>query len=236
MRKPIPVTIVVPFAAGGAIDTLARFMAERMRQPLGQPVIVENVSGAAGSIGVGRVARAPSDGYTIVAGFWGTYVLNAAIYALPYDVLNDFEPIALISRNPQIIVARKTMPSSDLEGLIAWLKANPNMAAAATAGAGSPQHIFGIFFEKATHTRFRFVPYRGGAQAMQDLVAGQIDLMITDQVTSLPQVRGGSIRAYAVAGQSRLAVAPDLPTVDEAGFPGFFLLCMDCAVCAKSDA
>jgi len=153
-----PITIVVPFAAGGPIDTLARVVAERMRAPLGQPVIVENISGAAGSIGVGRVARAAPDGYTLVAGFWGTHVLNAVMQVLAYDVLNDFEPILQISSNVQVIVGRKTMPANDLKGLIAWLKANPDTAAAGTAGGGSPQHVDGVFFQNATGTRFRFVP------------------------------------------------------------------------------
>ena len=217
-----PITIVVPFAAGGPIDTLARVMAERMRAPLGQPVIVENVTGAAGSIGVGRVARAAPDGHTLVAGFWGTHVVNGATQALAYDVLNDFEPILQMSSNVQVIVGRKTLPLSDLKGLIAWLKANPDTAAAGTAGGGSPQHVDGAFFQKATDTRFRFVPYRGGAPAMQDLVAGQIDLIFADQTTSLPQIRSGNIKAFAVTGESRLAAAADIPTVDEAGLPGFY--------------
>src|SRR5499427_7681712 len=217
-----PVTIVVPFAAGGPIDTLARVLAERMRASLGQPVVVENVSGAAGSIGVGRVARAAPDGYTLVAGFWGTHVVNAATQPLVYDVLNDFEPILQMSSNVQVVVGRKTMPANDLKGLIAWLKANPDTAAAGTAGGGSPQHVDGVFFQNATGTRFRFVPYRGGAPAMQDLVAGQIDLIFADQTTSLPQARSGSIKAFAVTGKRRLAAAPDIPTVDEAGLPGFY--------------
>jgi tripartite-type tricarboxylate transporter receptor subunit TctC len=217
-----PITIVVPFAAGGPIDTLARVMAERMREPLGQPVIIENVTGAAGSIGAGRVARATPDGYTLVAGFWGTHVVNGATQALAYDVLNDFEPILQMSNNVQVIVGRKNLPANDLEGLVAWLKANPDTAVAGTAGVGSPQHIDGAFFQKATGTSFRFVPYRGGAPAMQDLVAGQIDLIFADQTTSLPQVRSGNIKAFAVTGESRLAPAPDIPTVDEAGLPGFY--------------
>jgi tripartite-type tricarboxylate transporter receptor subunit TctC len=217
-----PVTIVVPFAAGGPIDTLARVMAERMRAPLGQPVVIENVSGAAGSIGVGRVVRAAPDGYTLVAGFWGTHMVNAATQTLAYDVLNDFEPILQMSNNVQLIVGRKTLPANDLKGLIAWLKANPDTAAAGTAGGGSPQHVDGAFFQNATGTRFRFVPYRGGAPAMQDLVAGQIDLIFADQTTSLPQARSGNIKALAVTGKSRLAAAPDIPTVDEAGLPGFY--------------
>jgi tripartite-type tricarboxylate transporter receptor subunit TctC len=193
-----------------------------MRGTLGQPLIIENVTGAAGNIGVGRVARASPDGYTLVTGFWGTHVVNGAIYALPYDVVNDFEPILLMSRNAQIIVARKTMPANDLKGLIDWLKTNPDVAAAGTSGAGSPQHVFGVFFQRATGTHFRFVPYRGAAPTMQDLVGGQIDLMFADQTTSLPQVRTGNIKAYAVTGNSPLAAAPDIPTVDEAGLPGFY--------------
>jgi tripartite-type tricarboxylate transporter receptor subunit TctC len=217
-----PITIVVPFAAGGPIDALVRVTAEAMRGTLGQPLIIENVSGAAGNIGVGRVARAAPDGYTLVTGFWGTHVVNGAIYALPYDVVNDFEPILLMSRNAQIVVARKTMPANDLKGLIDWLKANPDVAAAGTSGVGSPQHVFGVFFQHATGTRFRFVPYRGAAPTMQDLVGGRIDLMFADQTTSLPQVRTGNIRAYAVTGNRPLAAAPDIPTVDEAGLLGFY--------------
>jgi tripartite-type tricarboxylate transporter receptor subunit TctC len=217
-----PVTIVVPFAAGGPIDALVRVLAESMRRALGQPLIIENVSGAAGNIGVGRVARASPDGYTLVTGFWGTHVMNGAIYALPYDIVNDFEPVLLMSRNAQLIVARKTMPANDLKGLIAWLKANPDVAAAGTSGAGSPQHVFGVFFQNATGTHFRFVPYRGAAPTMQDLVGGQIDLMFADQTTSLPQIRSGNIKAYAVTANGRLAAAPEIPTVDEAGLPGFY--------------
>ena len=217
-----PISIVVPFAAGGPTDTLTRVIAESMRGPLGQSVIVENVTGAAGNIGVGLVARAAPDGYTLVAGIWGTHVVNAAIYALPYDVVNDFEPIVLMSRNAQVIVARKTLPADDLKGLITWLKANPDVATAGTAGAGSPQHVMGVLFQNTTGTHFRFVPYRGGAPAMQDLIAGRIDLIFADQTTSLPQVRSGDIRAYAVTGKGRLGPAPDIPTVDEAGLPGFY--------------
>ncbi|HEX9471340.1 MAG TPA: tripartite tricarboxylate transporter substrate-binding protein [Bradyrhizobium sp.] len=210
-------------------------MAERMQGPLGQPVIVENVTGAAGNIGVGRVARAAPDGYTLVAGIWSTHVVNAAIYTLPYDVLNDFEPILLTSRNAQIIVARKTVPADDLKGLIAWLKANPDMAAVGTSGVGSPQHVFAVLFQNTTGTHFWFVPYRGGVVAMQDLIAGRIDLIFADQTTSLPQVRSGSIKAYAVTGNSRLAAAPDIPTVDEAGLPGFYCSVWS-AVCSQGYA
>jgi tripartite-type tricarboxylate transporter receptor subunit TctC len=189
---------------------------------LGQPIVIENVTGAGGSIGTGRVARSVADGYTLIIGIWTTHVVNGAIYPLQYDVLNDFEPIALLANNPQLIVAKKSMPANDLKGLIAWLKANPNKASAGTAGVGSPQHILGVFFQNATDTRFQFVHYRGGGPATQDLVAGQIDIIIADQVTALPQIRSGNIRAYAVTNKDRLAAAPEVPTVDEAGLPNFY--------------
>jgi len=216
-----PITLVVPFAAGGPVDTLARVLAERLRGTLGQPIIIENVTGAAGSIGTGRVARAAPDGYTLVNGIWSTHVANGAIYSLHYDVFGDFEPIALLTDNSQLIVGKKTAPAKDLKGLIAWLRANPDKASAGTAGVGSPQHIFGLQFQNATGTRFQFVHYRGGAPATQDLVAGQIDLVVGDLVTTLPQIKGGTIKAYAYTGKSRLAAAPDVPTAEEAGLPGF---------------
>jgi tripartite-type tricarboxylate transporter receptor subunit TctC len=216
-----PITMVVPFAAGGPVDTYARILSERMRVSLGQPVIVENVAGAGGSTGVGRVARSAPDGYTIVIGIWSTHVANGAIYKLSYDLLNDFEPIALQGSSPQVIIAKKSLPARDLRGLIDWLKANPDKATSGTAGAGSPQHVFGTFFQTITGTRFQFAHYRSGAQAMQDVLAGQIDLMIDSQTVSLPQFRSGKINAFAVTGKSRSAAAPDIPTVDEAGLPGF---------------
>ena len=216
------VILVVPFPAGGPIDTLARFVAQRMRASLGQPIIIENISGADGSLGVGQVARAAPDGYTLVQGFWSTHVVNAAVYKLPYDVLNDFEPIALLTNSAELIVARNSMPANDLQGLISWLKTNPDRALVGTAGVGSPQHVFGVLFQNVTGTRFQFVHYRGSAPAMQDLVAGRIDMMIADQVTSLPQLRAGNIKAYAFTGRSRLAAAPDLPTAEEAGLSGFY--------------
>jgi tripartite-type tricarboxylate transporter receptor subunit TctC len=218
-----PITIVAPFAAGGPTDTIGRIVAERMRVSLGQPVIIEDVPGAAGSIGVGRVARAPSDGYTIGIGQWGTHVVNGAIYPFQYDLLKDFEPISLLTSNPWLVVAKKAMPANDLKGFIAWLKANPDSASAGTAGVGSPAHVFGVFFQNATGTRFQFVPYRGNAPALQDLMAGQIDLMIDNPTNSLPQVRAGNIKAFAVTAKNRLASAPDIPTVDEAGLPKFYI-------------
>jgi tripartite-type tricarboxylate transporter receptor subunit TctC len=218
-----PITIVVPYSAGGPTDTIARIMAERMRGPLGQTIVVENVTGAGGTIGVGRVARAAPDGYTISIGHWGTHVVNGAIYALNYDVLNGFEPVAMIANNPQLIVAKKSIPAKDLKELIAWLKANSATATQGTAGHGTASHVSGVYLQNITGTRFQFVPYRGAGPAMQDLVAGQIDLMIDQAANSLPQVRAGTIKAYAVTDKTRLAAAPEIPTVDEAGVPGLHI-------------
>jgi tripartite-type tricarboxylate transporter receptor subunit TctC len=215
------ITMVVPTAAGGAMDTFARFMAERMRVSLGQPVIIESVGGANGNIGVGRVARAAPDGYTLIVGNWNSQVANGALYSLPYDLMKDFEPIALISSFPQLIVAKNTVPANDLAGLIAWLKANPDTASEGIPGVGSIAHVSGVFFQIVTGTRFQFVPYRGTAPAMQDLVAGRIDLMFDAPASSLPQVRSNRVKAYAVMSATRLAAAPEIPTVDEAGLPGF---------------
>jgi tripartite-type tricarboxylate transporter receptor subunit TctC len=218
-----PVTVVVPFPAGGPNDSVGRILAERMRPSLGQPVIIDNVSGAAGNIGTGRVARAAPDGHTLVLGYWGTHVVNGALYKLPYDVVEDFEPVALMPSQPMLIVARKTVPARDLRELIAWLKSNPDAATQGTAGPGSIGHIAGLFFQRETGTRYRFVPYRGAALAMQDLVAGHIDLSITVPVVAMPQARAGLINAYAIMAKSRLAVASEIPTVDEAGVPGLHL-------------
>jgi tripartite-type tricarboxylate transporter receptor subunit TctC len=213
-----PITIVVGFAAGAATDTIGRVIAERMKSSLGQPVIVENVTGAGGTIAVGRVARAAPDGYTLGIGNNGPYVMAGAAYALQYDLLNDFEPVALLTTGPSVLVARKAMPANDLKGLIAWLKANPDKA---TLG-GSVPNFPGVLFQKQTGARFQFVPYRGGAApAIQDLVAGQIDMVMSDPVVSLPQVRAGTIKAFGVNTKTRLPSAPDIPTLDEAGLPGF---------------
>jgi tripartite-type tricarboxylate transporter receptor subunit TctC len=214
---------VVPFAAGGPTDTIARILGERFRTSLGQTVIIENVTGAAGSIGVGRVARAAPDGYTISIGHWSTHVVNGAIYQLPYDVLNDFEPISLVAANPQLAVVKKSLPVNNLKELIAWLKDNPDKASQGTAGAGSASHVSGVYFQSATGTKFAFVPYRGTGPAMQDLVAGQIDLMFDQAANSLPQVRNGNVKAFAVTAKTRLPSAPDIPTMDEAGMPGFYI-------------
>jgi tripartite-type tricarboxylate transporter receptor subunit TctC len=218
-----PVTIVVPLAAGGPLDTLARILAEPMRAFLGQPVIVENVTGAAGTVGTGRVARAVPDGYTIAMGFLGTHVLNGAIYTLPYDVVKDFDPIALISSNPHVIVVKAGLPAKNLREFIAWLKLNADKASAGTAGAGTTTHLGGLLFQQSAGVRFQLVPYRGAAPALQDVMAGQIDLMVDVASNSLPYLQGGKIKAYAVTAPARLASAADIPTVDEAGLPGFHM-------------
>lgn len=218
-----PITLVVPSAPGGPTDTLARILAESMRQTLGQPIIIENQGTAGGTVAVGRVARAAPDGYTICIGQYGNFVLNGAIYALPYDLLNDFAPVAVLASNPQVIVSKNSVPAKDLKALIAWLKNNPDSAFQGTAGAGSPAHVSGIYFQKVSGTRFQFVPYRGAAPAMKDLLAGQIDMLFDQASNALPQVKAGRIRAYAVTAKSRLNAAPDIPTVDEAGLPGFYV-------------
>src|SRR5258706_3312457 len=217
-----PITIVVPFAAGGPTDVIARTLAQHMHGSLGQNVIIENVTGANGAIGVGKVAKSAPDGYTISIGHWSTHVINGAVYPLQYDLLKDFEPLSLISTNAYLIVARNAVPASDLKGFIAWLKANPDKASEGTAGAGSPQHVSGVFFQNATGTRFQFIPYRGAAPAMAALVGGEIDMIIDDPTSSLPQVRAGRIKAFAVTSPTRLAAAPGVPTVDEPGLPKFY--------------
>ena len=217
------ITLVVPVPAGGALDTNARLIAEGMRAALGQPVVIENVTGASGSIGTGKVARATPDGYTLVYGANVTHVLNAAVYNLNYDVVADFEPIALIGRTPWLIVGKKDLPASDLKGLIAWLKANPDKGTCGTAGPGSPSHISGVLFQNVTGTRFQFVPYRGVAPVIPDLVGGNIDIAILDPITTLPQIRAGRIKAFAMMAKSRTVTAPDIPTVDEAGAPGVYM-------------
>jgi tripartite-type tricarboxylate transporter receptor subunit TctC len=205
------------------MDSIARIVAERMRTLLSQPIIVENATGASGTIGVGRVARATADGYTLLYGAWATQVVNGAVYSLPYDLIDDFEPIALTSITPWLIAAKYGVPANDLLALIDWLKANPDKASAGTSGAGGPGHIGGVLFQKLSGTHFQFVPYRGMTPAMQDLVSGQIDLMIADPASALPQFRANRIKLFAVTANSRLAAAPDILTVDEAGLPGFYL-------------
>jgi tripartite-type tricarboxylate transporter receptor subunit TctC len=217
------ITIVVPYAAGGSSDSAARLLADRMRAWLGQPAIVENVSGAAGNIGVGRVARAGPDGYTLVEGNWSTHVANGAIYSLPYDPSTDFAPIALIASSPLVICARKSMPANSLKELIVWLKSNPDKASQGTNGSGSIMHVAGIFFQRETGTRFQFVPYRAGSLAVQDLLGGQIDFLISTAPDVVSLARSRTIQVYAVTSKTRLNAVPDIPSVDEVGLPGFYV-------------
>jgi len=220
-----PITMIVPFGAGGPTDALARIVAQRMSVPLGQTVLVENVTGASGTIGIGRVARAAPDGYTIVLGNWPSFVVASATYTnLPYDVTRDFEPVAQLPSNPYIVVSRKDLPANDLRELTAYIKANPGKLSEGTGGAGSGQHVSGVYFQKVTGTSFVFVPYRAGsADVMRDLTAGHIDLSFDQAISALPFVRNNQVRAYAITGKTRLAAAPDIPTVDEAGAPGIYI-------------
>ena len=218
-----PITIVVPFSAGGPSDAMARILAERMKVTLGEAVLVENVTGAGGSIGVGRAVRAAPDGYTISFGHLGTHVANGAIYKLGYDLVADLAPVALLPSNPMIIVSKNAVPAKSLNELLAWLKARPTPPTAGTAGAGSGSHIAGLYFETITGIRLQYVPYRGTAPAMNDLVAGQIDMIVDQTSNSIGQVRAGNIRAYAVTDVKRVEQASDIPTADEAGLPGFHM-------------
>ena len=216
------ITLVVPFTAGGPTDTLARILTERMSRTLGQTVIVENTTGAAGTIGVARVARAAPDGYTIGIGHWSTHVVNPAIYPLTFDILNDFEPLAMIATNPQLLVSRKDFPANDLAELIAQTKAS-DKTTAGTAGVGAASHIGGLYFEQKTGAKLRFIPYRGGGPALQDLVAGQIDIMFDQAANSIPQIQAGKIKVFAVTAKQRMKAMPEIPTVDEAGLPGLYI-------------
>ncbi len=218
-----PITMIVPFPPGGATDAIARILNDRLRAALGQPVIIENVGGAGGSIGVGRVVRAAPDGYTINLGQLGSHVMNGAALTLNYDLLKDLEPVSMIAANPQVIAARSRMPVNDLKELIAWLKANPDKASVATVGAGSPSHVSAVYFANATGTKLNLVPYRGGGPAMQDLVANQVDLMIIQVAEAVAQAQAGRLKAFAVTAKERLPGAPDIPTVDEAGMSGMYI-------------
>jgi tripartite-type tricarboxylate transporter receptor subunit TctC len=214
-----PVTMIVPFAAGGPTDTVARIVAERMRVSLGQAVIIEDVAGADGTIGVGRAARAAPDGYTLSVGQWGTHVLNGAVYSLQYDLLKDFEPVALLTSNPYIVVTKKAVPAKDLKELIAWIKTNDGKV---TVGIASmAQRVSAVYFQKMTGTRFVLVPYRGAGPALQDIVAGTIDLVFDQPSNSIPNLRAGNTKAYAVTSKARIASLPEAPSLDEAGLRGF---------------
>jgi tripartite-type tricarboxylate transporter receptor subunit TctC len=218
-----PITIVVPFSAGGPSDAMARILAERMQRTLGETILIENVTGAGGSLGVGRVVRASPDGYTISFGHLGTHVANGAIYKLGYDLVTDLEPVVLLPSNPMIIVSKNAVPAKSLKELLAWLKSRPTPPTAGTAGAGSGSHIAGLYFENVTGIKLQFVPYRGTAPALNDLVAGQIDIIVDQLSNSISQVRAGTIRAYAVTDDKRVESASDIPTTDEAGLPGFHM-------------
>jgi tripartite-type tricarboxylate transporter receptor subunit TctC len=221
--QPYPsrsITLVVPFPPGGSTDVAARILAERMRAPLGQPVIIENVGGAGGSIAVGRVARAAPDGYTIDIGQWDTHV-GSVIYPLTYDLQKDFEPIGLISVNPQLLVGKKALPADDLKTLVAWLKANPGKATFVNQNAAA--QVSGILLQQLTGTQVQFIPYRGAGPAMTDLLSGQVDLLVVQGAAALPQVRAGTIKAIANLSPRRSSTMPDIPTSDEGGVPGLYI-------------
>jgi tripartite-type tricarboxylate transporter receptor subunit TctC len=219
-----PVTLIVPYGAGGPLDTLTRIVSERMRIALGQPILIDNITGASGVIGVGRAARSDPDGYTVSVGNWPTHVVNGATFTLQYDLLHDFEPVALLSSNPYVVVGRNGLLAKNLQELIAALKANPERLTLGTAGIGSGQHVSGIYFQGATGTTLRFVPYRAGSSdIMKDLVGGHIDLTFDQAISALPYVRNGQIKAYAITASARLAAAPDIPAIDEAGVRGVYI-------------
>jgi tripartite-type tricarboxylate transporter receptor subunit TctC len=215
-----PVTMIVPFPAGGVTDIVARLVSDKMKDTLGQPVIVENVAGAGGTLGVTRLFRSASDGYTVSIGQWTSHVGAGAMYTLPFDLLKDFEPISMLSIGPLWIIGRSNFPANNMAELIAWLKANPGKATAGTIGAGSGIHMCLVYFANKTGTEMQFVPYRGAAPIMQDLLAGQIDLSCPEAGQTLPQFRTGGIKAFAVLTGKRWFAAPDVPTIDEAGVPG----------------
>jgi tripartite-type tricarboxylate transporter receptor subunit TctC len=218
-----PITLVVGYGVGGPSDTIARIVAERMKSALGQPVVIENITGAAGSIGVGRVARATPDGYTIGLGDWSTLCVNGAMYNLPYDVVKDFAPISMLPSAPQIIVTKNVVPAKNLTELLAWLKTNQDKVSYGTSGIGSPSHVSGVLLKSITGAKFQLVPYRGAAQVMSDMISGQIDLSMFPATVALQQLRTGNTRAHAVTAGTRIPAAPEIPTVDEAGLPGFYI-------------
>jgi tripartite-type tricarboxylate transporter receptor subunit TctC len=218
-----PVTLIVPFPAGGPTDTLARILSEPMRKSLGQQVVIENVTGAGASIGVGRAAQAAADGYTLSIGNWTSHVGAGAMYPLAHDALLELQPVSLISATPLMIVGKNALPPKDAKGLIAWLKTNPGKASAATVGAGSAAHVCLLYFQQKTGTSVQLVPYRGGAPVMQDLVAGQIDMFCAEASQTLSFLRAGTIKAFAVMSKARWLAAPEVPTFDEVGAPGMYI-------------
>jgi tripartite-type tricarboxylate transporter receptor subunit TctC len=216
-----PITIIAPTTAGGPPDTIARLLGEPMRARLGQPIVVENVTGAGSTIGVGRVARAAPDGYTLSIGHLNSHVFSSLTYNVSYDVLKDFAPVAMLTMAPMVFVARSGLPPNDMKGFIAWLKANPNAASFGSVGVGGPARVWGTDFRNRAGIEYQFVPYRGAAAIMQDLVAGQIDLACVEASNVLPHLRSGKVKAYAVLTKDRWSVAPDIPTIAETGAPGF---------------
>jgi len=218
-----PVTMVVPYAAGGPLDAIARIMVERMRTSLGQPIVIENATGAGGMIGVLRVVRAAPDGYTVSFGNWASHAVVGATYQLPFDLLKDLEPVARLPENPFLVVSKKSVPAETLNELFAWLKTNQDKVSVGTSGVGGGSHIAGVFLQNIIGARFQFVPYRGAGPAMNDMVAGQIDLMVDSAPNSLPHVRTGLIKAYAVTANTRMESAPDIPSADEAGASGLHI-------------
>jgi tripartite-type tricarboxylate transporter receptor subunit TctC len=218
-----PITVLVPFAAGGPSDTIARVLVEGMRKSLGQPLIVENVAGAGGSLGTRRIANAAPDGYSLAFGNWSTHVANGAIYSLQYDLLSDFSPVGLLPAESLLIAVGKSLPANNVQELIAWLKAHPNQVTAGTGGVGAPSHVAALLFEHITGTTLQLVPYRGAGPALQDLVAGHVDMMITGPSIALQQMQNGNLKILAVAAKTRLASLPEVPTVDEVGPVGFYV-------------
>lgn len=218
-----PITVIVPFSAGGPSDAMMRILTERMQKTLGETILIENVTGAGGSLGVGRVVRSAPDGYTIGFGHLGTHVANGAIYKLGYDLVTDLEPVVLLPSNPMIIVSKNAVPAKSLGELLAWLRTKTTPPTAGTAGAGSGSHIAGLYFENVTGIKLQYVPYRGTAPALNDLVAGQIDIIVDQLSNSISQVRAGTIRGYAVTDAKRVESAPEIPTTDEAGLSGFHM-------------
>lgn len=218
-----PITMVVPASAGGPTDTIARILAEAMRPTLGQSVIIENVGGASGTLGTGKVARSAPDGYTLGLGGWNHYVVNGALYPQSANPLTEFEPVAQIVTGPMVIVTKKTNPSKNLAELLVWLKAQPDGLTFGTGGLGSPPHISGLLLEKVISKKFQYVPYRGAGPAMQDLIAGHIEIMFDQASGAMSHVRSGLIKVYAVTSKTRLPTAKDIPTADEAGLPGFVI-------------
>jgi len=218
-----PITIIVPVPPVGVADPIARILADHLTVALGQPVVVENVTGAGGSIGVGKVVRAAPDGYTVSIGHIGTHVINGAVHTLPYDLRTDLDPVGMIATNPQIMVAKLAIPAKDLKEFVAWGKAKGAPVASGTGGPGTPAHVSSVYFQQRTGVPLEIIHYRGAAPAMQDLIAGHVEVNFEQAANALPQVRSGRIRALAVTARQRLQAAPEIPTVDEAGLPGFYM-------------